>query len=138
MYGAFMAGLKAGAAAPTWPHINNQWWPAGINQLNGITNIISNPIAVQFIHRLLAYSLIVLIIFWFIRISKISGKTWLKRGRVLPLVLVVLQVILGIVTVIQSPVPSQLLWWGISHQFVAMLLLLSLIATLYLVNQRMT
>ena len=138
MYGAFMAGLKAGAAAPTWPHINNQWWPAGINQSNGTTNIISNPIAVQFIHRLLAYSLVVLIIYWFIRISKIYGKTWLSRGRVLPLVLVVLQVILGIVTVIQSPVPSQLLWWGISHQFVAMLLLLSLIATLYLVNQRMT
>ena len=30
IYGAFMAGLKAGSFAPTWPTMNGQWWPAGI------------------------------------------------------------------------------------------------------------
>src|ERR1051325_3039431 len=30
IYGAFMAGLKAATAAPTWPDINGSYLPAGI------------------------------------------------------------------------------------------------------------
>ena len=31
IYGAFMAGLKAATAAPTWPAINGVWWPSNIS-----------------------------------------------------------------------------------------------------------
>jgi len=49
IYGAFMAGLKAAAYAPTWPTMNGMWIP------EGMSNIFNDPITVQFIHRLLAY-----------------------------------------------------------------------------------
>ncbi len=136
MYGAFMAGLKAGAAAATWPTINGEWWPAGIGQQDGIINLVSNPIAVQFIHRLLAYLLVLFIIYWYTQISRVQSKEWLSKAKKFPVLLVIAQVILGIITVLQSPVPSNLLWWGVMHQFVAMLLVLSLFVPLYLVTKK--
>ena len=136
MYGAFMAGLKAGSAAATWPTINGEWWPAGINQKQGIDNLVSNPITVQFIHRMLAYSLVIFILYWYVKVSKLQSKEWLNNAKKFPLLIVLIQVILGVVTVLQSPVPSNLLWWGVAHQFVAMLLVLSLFVPLYLVNKK--
>lgn len=135
MYGAFMAGLKAGAAAATWPTINGEWWPAGINGQDGLANLVSNPIAVQFIHRMLAYSLVLLIIFWYLKISRTQTNQWLSRAKHFPMIIVLLQVILGIVTVLQSTEPSKLLLWGVIHQFVAMLLVLSLFVPLYLLTK---
>jgi heme A synthase len=49
---------------------------------------------------------------------------------VLPPLLVMLQVVLGIFTVLYSPDKQALLWLGVAHQFVAMLFLLSMVWTL--------
>src|SRR5436190_19224707 len=35
IYGAFMAGLKAATAAPTWPTINGVWWPDNVSSFGG-------------------------------------------------------------------------------------------------------
>src|SRR5690606_3278592 len=51
VYGAFMAGLKAAMAAPTWPSINGMWLPDSL----GTASWSSHPINVHFIHRQLAY-----------------------------------------------------------------------------------
>lgn len=118
-YGAFMAGLKAGSFAPTWPTINGDWLPGGMG--TGEQPLFSNPFAVQFIHRGIAYLITILVIIWWTR-AKILGSL-----RNLPLVLVFLQVLLGIFTVMYSPDKHLLLWLGVAHQFVAMLLLLSLV-----------
>ena len=55
-----MAGLHAATAAPTWPRINGQWIPNdSINNLSpGWKNLIDNKITVQFIHRGIAYILL--------------------------------------------------------------------------------
>jgi len=136
IYGAFMAGLKAGNFAPTWPTINGSWWPAGIDSYSGISNLVNNPIAVQLIHRFLAYTLLLIVIFWTVAIRKQPLSGWLRKTRNLPLILVLFQVILGIATVLNSPDKKELLWWGVSHQFVAMLLLLSFTWMHYLVMYR--
>ncbi len=135
IYGAFMAGLHAATAAPTWPTINGQWIPSSMNRLSpGWKNFLDNKITVQFIHRGLAYTLLVLVIIWTVKARKIIGSALFSRTKYLPIFLVFLQVILGITTVLLSPYGSDLVWLGVAHQFVAIMLLISIIFMLYILR----
>lgn len=127
-YGAFMAGMKAGTVAPTWPTINGMWWPERTG------DIFNDPITVQLIHRSLAYLITILIIVWWRRAVNVIGSPLFRKTRNLPLLFVILQVVLGIFTVVYSPDKTALLWLGVAHQFVAMLLLVSLVLMVKLTN----
>jgi heme a synthase len=48
--------------------------------------------------------------------------------------IVIIQVVLGVFTVLYSPDRKLLLWLGVSHQFVAMILLLSILFQYYLLK----
>ncbi|HSF44892.1 MAG TPA: COX15/CtaA family protein [Chitinophagaceae bacterium] len=123
-YGAFMAGLKAGTAAPTWPTINGNWIP------DNMGSITDHPITVQFIHRGLAYLLAILTAAWWWKASRTPASILFQSTRTIPPLLVIIQVVLGIFTVLYSPDKQALLWLGVAHQFVAMLFLLSMVWTL--------
>lgn len=142
VYGAFMAGLKAALAAPTWPDINGSYLPETITSYQGrrmslLSALVNHPIAVHFIHRNLAYLLTVLILLWATKAARVKSSLAFNRARWLPIVLVFVQVGLGIAAVITSPkkVPQK---WGVFewnaqlHQTAAMLLLLSLIFAYFL------
>ena len=142
IYGGLMAGLKAATAAPTWPDINGSIIPEYMfRPPDGLLNLIENKITVHFIHRLLAYLLLVLIFFWTRAALKIKATTLFLKTRWLPLLIVILQVTLGIVSVLTSIqiIPNH---WGIFewmaqvHQFTAMLLLLSLVWMGYLLKTK--
>ena len=135
IYGAFMAGLKAATYAPTWPDINGNFLPRGGSPSSGISKLFDNPIVVHFIHRNLAYLITILVFAWFARSKKINSSLF-KKTTWLPLALVLLQLILGIFTVINSPDPKALRWLGVTHQFIAMCLLLSLIFEFYLLQHK--
>lgn len=135
IYGAFMAGLHAGTAAPTWPQINGQWFPDVMGNMSPAwKNFIDNKITVQFIHRGLAYTLLIVVIFWWVKAIKIQGSRLFKKTRLIPFVLIMLQVILGIATVTLSPYGNSLVWFGVAHQLTAMLFLMSTIFMLYLIR----
>jgi cytochrome c oxidase assembly protein subunit 15 len=135
IYGAFMAGLHAATAAPTWPTINGQWIPDVMNRLSPAwKNFIDNKIAVQFIHRGLGYTLFLLVVIWFIKAKKIVGSHLFSKTKVIPLLLVLLQVALGITTVLLSPYGNNLIWFGVAHQLVAILFLMSIVFMLYLIR----
>lgn len=135
IYGAFMAGLHAATAAPTWPTINGKWIPDGIDRLSPAwKNWIDNKITVQFIHRGFAYTILILVVFWYVKASKIKGSALFSKTKILPLLLVLLQVGLGISTVVLSPYGNDLVWFGVLHQFVAILFLMSVIFMLYTVR----
>jgi cytochrome c oxidase assembly protein subunit 15 len=135
IYGAFMAGLHAATAAPTWPTINGQWIPDVMDRLSpGWKNFLDNKITIQFIHRGLAYTLFILVIIWWTKARRIIGSTLFIRTKFIPLLLVVLQVILGITTVVLSPYGNNLVWLGVAHQFVAILFLMSIIFMLYIIR----
>jgi len=138
IFGAFMAGLKAGSFAPTWPTINGQWWPVVPAKTESGFFLTDNPIIVQFIHRGLAYLISFLIFVWYLKTRKKTRFSVFNKYSVLPFVLVLIQVILGIFTVIYSDNTRSLLWLGVSHQFVAMLLLMSLVLMTYLVGGQKT
>ena len=136
-YGAFMAGLKAAMAAATWPTINSMWLPDGLAS----RSFINDKISVHFIHRGMAYLLLVCISWWFVLASRASRETssLLSTARWWPMVLAGTQIILGIVTVLSAPmiVPGKFGTFELLaelHQLVAMFLLMSMIVNLYLVT----
>ncbi len=139
IYGAFMAGLKAGMFAPTWPEINNAIIPSGdilFKKSPSIINIFENEIMIQFIHRGLAYILFILVCIWTYRAYKISQPSPLfNKTKWLPITLVSLQVILGVFTVLHSGLKQELLWLGVSHQFTAMMFLMVMVWEIYLVRR---
>lgn len=141
IYGAFMAGLKAATTAPTWPDINGGFlpdpvWQFGNRTYSGITVLFDQPLVVHFIHRNLAYIITILVVIWTLRAVKQTGSAFFRTWRSWPLYLVLLQVVLGIFTVLYSASPSALLWLGVTHQAVAMLLLMSLFVVLYSTKPR--
>jgi len=134
IYGAFMAGLKAGPYAPTWPDINGSYYAHGSSPAGGIIQFFDNPLQVQFIHRSLAYVIFLLIIVWYVRSRAIQSRSLKRKTNWIPPALTIVQIILGIATVLNSTDAKRLLWLGVTHQFVAMLLLLSLIFHFYIVR----
>ena len=140
LYGALMAGNKAAAAAPTWPSINGDWIPANLfRERPVLANFVGNPITIHFIHRGLAYIILIAVTYWTGRLFS-SGQVRYERTKlIMPLGLVWLQVILGIVTVLASPGITANHWvffdWtALLHQLTGMLLLLSMIYALYMLR----
>ena len=140
MYGALMAGHKAAMVAPTWPTINGDYLPANLfSDPNFFLNFIENKILVHFMHRGIAYILLVLVIYWTVQLFRINGGSFFNRIKIFPILLVVLQVLLGIASLLyaRSIIPGV---WGIFewmaqiHQLVGMSLLLSLVATYYVMR----
>lgn len=129
LYGAFMAGLKAGMYAPTWPTMNGEWIPS-----SQTSSLINDPLNVQFIHRALAYLLTVLVVIWWWKARSFNTGSWFGVARHFPVIIVVIQVTLGVFTVLYSPFRDQLLWLGAIHQFTAMLLLVSLLWVRFLLQ----
>ncbi|HEV8079304.1 MAG TPA: COX15/CtaA family protein [Chitinophagaceae bacterium] len=136
IYGAFMSGLKTATAAPTWPDINGMIVPDQINNSSPWwRNFLENKITIQFIHRGLAYLLTIMVFIWTMKARKINNNQLLNKTRWLPLILILIQVVLGILTVITSPYGNNLIWFGIAHQFTAMLFLMTMIWILFLIRR---
>lgn len=141
VYGALMAGHRAAPAAPTWPDINGTYLPGYMfSHKPFLLNFIDNRILIHFIHRNLAY-LITLLVLWFTLsvIRKIKPVALLKRTIWLPVAFTLLQVALGIFSVLTSTriTPNgwgTFEWMAQLHQLGGMMLLLSLVYTLYLLT----
>ena len=140
MYGALMAGHKAAMVAPTWPTINGDYLPSNLfSDPNFFLNFIENKILVHFMHRGIAYILLVLVIYWTVQLFRINGGSFFNRIKIFPILLVVLQVLLGIASLLyaRSIIPGV---WGIFewmaqiHQLVGMSLLLSVVATYFVMR----
>lgn len=142
IFGAFMAGLKAAATAPTWPDINGMIVPEGIFENNGfLHNIINSKIGVHFIHRSLAYVITLFMVIWWIAARSISSSPAFSKAKNLALFFVIMQVALGIFTVLNSPKMvagtfGVFEWLAELHQLTGMLLLLAMIAIVYIVGKK--
>jgi len=111
--GAFVAGLDAGMGYNTWPLMDGALVPDGLGAIEPWwRNLFENALTVQFIHRTIAYVLVVYV-----------GALWLWRrgaGGWLPRIalLMVLQAALGVATlVLHVPLPL-----AIGHQALAFML----------------
>lgn len=128
--GGFVAGSRAGFAFNTWPLMNGSLIPSGLLNLKPwFINAFENNLTIQFNHRMIAYILSVAIpVFWW-KSMKLQAKG--KMSLVLNLFLggLVLQVALGITTLLWV-VPMPL---AAAHQAGALLLMtFSLLVVHYL------
>lgn len=141
-YGALMAGHKGATAASTWPDINGYLLnPPGLYVSDhGSLNFIDNKIMVHFMHRGIAYLLIILTVVLTFKLKATANKSLkLKKAEKWPLIFILLQVLLGILTVLNSKsiIPNT---WGIFenlaqlHQLIGMVFMLVLIYVFYLVK----
>jgi cytochrome c oxidase assembly protein subunit 15 len=101
-YGGFTAGLKAGHVSDTWPLMLGRLIPLGLlSQVKpAVLNIVDAPLTVVFIHRWLAFAVLIaaVLIFGLVRQSKLSAE--LEMVLSLVLILGVFQIALGITVVI--------------------------------------
>lgn len=137
IYGGFMAGLRAAVMAPTWPDINGYMFPTTMNSMPGtLNNIFNNPITIHFIHRGLAYLLFVLVVIAWFKSMKIQGSHLFSRFWLIAMLLITIQVILGILTVLNAPYAKRLIWLGVSHQFIGMLLVIIITCLLFITRRK--
>ncbi len=130
IYGAFVAGLDAGWIHNHWPMMSDGQWihdSVTIEQNPVWRNFIEGKSGVQFVHRTLAYIVVIFIaIIWWK--SKQQAQTVLQSKGVNTLViLVIVQFILGILTLLLQ-VPVIL---GVLHQVMAFFLLAAMTFTLH-------
>ncbi|MBK9400499.1 MAG: COX15/CtaA family protein [Bacteroidetes bacterium] len=121
IYGAFVAGTKAGWTYNTWPKMGVEWVPESIGfawSNDGISSLINNLASIQFIHRGLAYILTFFIIIFSIKLFKTNLNTGQKNAVWFLLLGIFMQVLLGIITLLLQ-VP---LWLGVLHQAIAFFL----------------
>jgi cytochrome c oxidase assembly protein subunit 15 len=155
LYGALMAGHKAANVAPTWPTLNGDWWPGSLfSQHPLLQDLAGNKITVQFIHRGLAYGLLVLVLIWTVIACRLSAErgsglcgrasgasaapSSFRKLRWLPLLLIGVQILLGISSLLTSPgiIPNHWVtfdWLAQFHQVTGLLFLMTMTGMLYLV-----
>ncbi len=137
VYGGFMAGLRAAATAPTWPDINGSMMPATMWELSPFSkNLVANPITIHFIHRGLAYLLVVMIGIWWFKSRSVINNKLFSRLSIMLIVLLLLQVVLGISTVLNATIANRLVVFGVAHQFVAMILLMIMACLIFIVRNK--
>lgn len=129
IYGAFVAGLKAGLLHNHWPLMNeNKFMHHTVYILEPFyKNLIENPSGIQFIHRILAYFVVISILILWYKTRKMAITKLQKKGINALLILVVFQFLLGIFTILYA-VP---LWLGVAHQIGAFFLLSAMTFTLH-------
>ncbi|GMQ99211.1 MAG: COX15/CtaA family protein [Zetaproteobacteria bacterium] len=117
--GGLVAGLKAGFAYNTFPLMEGHFIPEGYAMLTPFyLNFFENIAAVQFDHRILAETLLLCVfgLWWYARKFTLSDRARMAFNLLLGMV--VLQVSLGIATLVMV-VPT---WLAVTHQGSAMLL----------------
>ena len=140
LYGALMAGHKAANVAPTWPTINGSWIPSGLFRGQSVFQALAgDPITVQFVHRALAYGLLVMVMIWSVKAARLPVvPAFFRPFRWLPLMLIGMQVILGISSLLTSPWirPQHWVsfdWLAQFHQATGLLFLLTMVGMMYFV-----
>jgi cytochrome c oxidase assembly protein subunit 15 len=135
-----MAGHKAANTAPTWPTINGDWVPPGLFDHRSLFEALAgNKIAVQFIHRTLAYCLLVMVLIWTGKAARLPlTPPFFRPLRWLPVLLIATQILLGIGSLLTSPWirPQHWVsfdWLAQFHQVTGLLFLLTMTGMLYLV-----
>ena len=126
--GAFVSGMDAGTTYNTWPLMGSSYFPDDSN-LNEFLNIsfFDNPSIVQFIHRNIAYLIILNYIYLLVLVIKNSNKIFQKPILIIGVSLF-LQVVLGILTLLSG---VKIIYASL-HQINSILIILSTMYFIYI------
>ncbi len=120
IYGAFVAGTKAGFIYNTFPMMGDSFIPPNMGIQNPVwINLFENIVTLQFIHRSIAYLLSVMVVILWIYSLRNKLSTVLHKAIQLMMLIVLFQVVLGIITILNLHLNPVFL--GSLHQFGALL-----------------
>lgn len=113
IYGAFVAGLRAGLFYNTYPHMGGSFMPETVTSFDPFwKNFLENPAGIQFIHRNLAIIVAVLVLFVWEKSRKLELSRLQRRASNFLLAVVCFQFLLGVITLLMA-VPVTM---GVLHQ----------------------
>ncbi|KAA3620753.1 MAG: heme A synthase [Bacteroidetes bacterium] len=137
--GGINSGMRVGMYYPTWPDMNGSMVPSIL--LDGANWTVENlvnyddfsfmPALMQFIHRGIAYVLVIMGLWYFYKFFRSGLSKRFNGGLIMWISMLIIQVLLGIFTVLYSigKVPVGL---GVFHQASALVLLSISMFLLYL------
>ena len=135
-FGALVAGLRAGRVYNTWPQIDGAFIPSAARLFfedPWWRNLFDNTLTVQFEHRMTAYALLALAILHACDAVASRAGTAVVRGASWLVAAIVVQAVLGILTLLHQ-VPIDL---ALTHQAMAIVVLtLAVLQTERLVARR--
>lgn len=129
LFGAWVAGMRAGKVTQNWPMMSDSFWPTGVDWSHGWAHAFSSdPYLVHFIHRWWAWVAVAALVMLAIRV---------KRAGVRPASLAIhtafgTQVLLGIATVMTGVN----IGLAVAHQAVGALLVASVAWGAHVVGRR--
>ena len=126
--GAFVSGMDAGKLYNTWPLMGSSYFPddSKFNEFLNI-NFFDNPSIVQFVHRNLAYLIVIIYIYLLILVFRDTNKIFRKPIIIIG-VSIFLQVVLGVVTLLSG---VKIIYASL-HQINTILIILSSLYFLYI------
>jgi heme a synthase len=126
--GSFVSGMNAGNIYNTWPLMGTSYFPDD-SKFTEFLNIsfFDNPSIVQFIHRNLAYLIVIVYILLLIFIFKESNKIFRKPFLLIGISLF-LQILLGVLTILSG---VKIIYASL-HQINSILIILSTLYFLYI------
>jgi len=127
--GGIMSGAKAALPYPSWPDMNGHFIPPVLKDAGmwTVENMVYyeatlfQPALIQFLHRMTAYALIIIVIAYLWQAFTKLRSPMLVKTNTLLVSMLIIQALLGIATVVSSvgQVPVGL---GVAHQFGAIVL----------------
>jgi cytochrome c oxidase assembly protein subunit 15 len=132
IYGAFVAGLKAGLFYPTWPKMGPEWFPEEtiLIEESFLKNFLEVGAGVQFMHRTIAFLVVACVAVVWSKSSKLNLSKPQTLGINLLIYGVTIQFMLGVFTLMYQ-VPVVL---GVLHQTGAFFLFATCIYLLFHLN----
>ncbi len=142
VFAGLMSGMKAGLYYPTWPSMNGKLIPEvlintsnwSLHNLTNYDNFEFAPALIQFIHRLLAYIILALMVFYYYK-KRNHLYTRAIKWLTISYVLVLVQIFLGISVLIKikTGIP---LFYGVLHQLTGLLFFISLLFLYYSLRKK--
>jgi heme a synthase len=133
VWGAFVAGLRAGLFYNTFPLMAGQLLPpTGLSPGVSLREIAANPTLVQWVHRLLGTVLLAATAVFFVRVRRVATDPQTRGFNAALLALMAGQYALGVLTLVYQ-VPVAL---GVAHQAVAVVIVGVWVAWLHQVRSR--
>ena len=126
--GAFVSGMDAGKLYNTWPLMGSSYFPDDSKFIEFLNiNFFDNPSIVQFIHRNLAYLIVIIYIYLLILVFRDTNKIFRKPIIIIG-ISIFLQVMLGVVTLLSG---VKIIYASL-HQINSILIILSTLYFLYI------
>lgn len=131
IWGAFVAGMKAGLIFNTFPLMGGQILPpSGLALEPAALNLVQNMPTVQWMHRLLGTIVLISAVVFFIRVRRVTPEPWVRHFNATLVLLIGIQYLLGVTTLIYG-VPTSI---AVLHQVTAGLIVVVWVAWLQSVS----